>query len=197
MLAVLWEASPASGSDINLSTGNQQGWYIATCNPSEGKLFSHLSSGMWARIGDVVGQDKAYTIGVLLCLVSFYEVEWSNLGLGMLMESLCSCVFLLLTCLGGMRVYKAIWTDLAALQHNMQYCESMDDYSTVSWPVVGWFKAHGGVAGCYMIPIVGTTASGILFFTWTQRFLYRLLVSRISNRWAFWQPGGSHADASD
>ena len=57
----------------------------------------------------------------------------------------------------------------------MEYCESMDDYSAVAWPIIGRLKAHDGIAGCYMIPIAGTTKnSGIKFFAWTQRFIRSL-----------------------
>ena len=82
---------------------------------------------MWARIGDVLGQDKVYTIDILLRLFLFYGAEWCDLGLAMPIESLCSYMFLLLTCLGGMRGYEAIWTDFSALQYDVQYCESMDE----------------------------------------------------------------------
>ena len=118
-------------------------------------------------MGDIVKQDRAYTIGVLLKLLSMFEAEYQSLGRNMPMASICACMFLLLTCLGGMRGFEAVWTDLAALRYDVEYCESMEDYSAVSWPIVGRFKAHDGRAGCYMIPIAGTTDSGITFFTWT------------------------------
>ena len=106
-------------------------------------------------------------------------------------------MFLLLTCLGGMRGYEAVWTDLAGLRYDVNYCESMDDYSAVSWPIVGRFKAHHGVTGCYMIPIAGTTTSGITFFTWTQRFICRLGREGRVDGWAFRRPNGIRALAGD
>jgi hypothetical protein len=74
---------------------------VATCAPSEGRWYQHFGTGMCARMGDVVRQDRVYTIDVLLKLVSVYELEWDDLGLAMPMHSRCSCVFLLLSCLGG------------------------------------------------------------------------------------------------
>ena len=68
---------------------------------------------MGAQIGDIVSQDRAYTIGILLKLLSMFELEWSDFGMEMPLESIFSCMFLLLTCLGGMRGYEAVWTDLA------------------------------------------------------------------------------------
>jgi hypothetical protein len=113
------------------------------------------------------------------------------------LESIFSCMFLLLTCLGGMRGYEAVWTDLAALRYDVEYCEDLEDFSAVSWPIVGRFKAHDGIAGCYMIPIAGTTNSGITFFTWTQRFINRLASDGRVEGWAFLRPDGTRAKASD
>ena len=90
------------------------------------------------------------------------------------MESIYSVMFLLITCLGGMRGYEAMWTDLSALRYDMAHCLDREDESAVSWPIVGRFKARNGVLGCFMIPIAGTTDSGITFFTCTQRFVIRL-----------------------
>ena len=152
---VLWDASPESGADITLSSSSSKGRYVATCNPSEGRMYQRFALGCCARMGDIVKQDRAYTIGVVLRLLDMYEAEYQELGDKMPMNLLCSCMFLLLTCLGGMRGFEAVWTDLAALRYDIEYCESIDDYSAVAWPIVGRFKAHDGRAGCYMIPIAG------------------------------------------
>ena len=79
----------------------------------------------------------------------------------------------------------------------MEYCESIEDYSAVAWPIVGRFKAHHGNLGCYMIPIAGTTNSGIKFFDWTQRFINRLGSLGQVDGWAFQRSDGSRAKASD
>ena len=67
----------------------------------------------------------------------------------------------------------------------------------MSWPIVGRFKAHDGIAGYYMIPIAGTTASGIKFFRWTQRFIRILSKAGHHDGWAFKRPDGTRAKASD
>jgi hypothetical protein len=59
---VLWEALPASGADIILSAGNLKGRYIATLCPSEGRWYDHFSTGISTRMGDIVHQDRAYTL---------------------------------------------------------------------------------------------------------------------------------------
>ena len=194
---VLWEVSPESGGDITLSSASSKGRYIATCNPSEGRWYQQFAIGCCARMGDIVRQDRAYTIQVLLKLLDMYEREYQDLGIAMSMESLCSVMFLLITCLGGMRGYEAVWTDLAALRYDVAYCEEMDDYDAIAWPIVGRFKSHDGIAGCYMIPIAGTTDSGITFFTWTQRFIRKLGAAGRVDGWAFQRADGTRAKASD
>ena len=129
-----------------------------------------INAGCSARSGDIVRQDRAYALEVLHALIAMYQAEYDELRATMSLNSIFSCMFTLLTCLGGMREYEAVWTDLATLRYDLLYCKSLDDFLSVAWPIVGRFKAHGGHAGCYMVPIAGTMNSGINFFTWTQRF---------------------------
>lgn len=194
---VLWDISPDSGGDLTFSTSSSKGKYVATRNPAEGRMYQAFAMGCCARMGDVVQQDRAYTISVLLKLVEMYEEEYSDLRENMPLESLQSCMFLLLTCLGGMRGYEAVWTDLAALWYDVEYCESLEDFSAVAWPIVGRFKAHHGNLGCYMIPIAGVTNSGIKFFDWTQRFVNRLGDIGKLDGWAFQRSDGTRSKASD
>ncbi len=120
---------------------------------------------------DVVSQDRAYTIEVVLALLKMFEEEWQTFNLRIPLRSICACMFLLVSCLGGMRGFKVVWTDLAALRYDIAYCKAAENDSAVSWPVVGRFKARHGILDCYMIPIAGVTHLGIQFFTWTQRFM--------------------------
>ena len=196
-LTILWQASPISGADITLSSGSIRGRYVATLCPSEGHWYQHFETGINARMGDVVSQDRAYTLEILLALLEIYELEWQEHRYAMPMESIYSVMFLLITCLGGMRGYEAMWTDLSALRYDMAHCLDREDESAVSWPIVGRFKARNGVLDCFMIPIAGTTQSGIQFFAWTQRFLGRLALEGYEDGWAFKRPNGDRAKASD
>ena len=148
-------------------------------------------------MGDIVRQDRAYTIAVLHKLLSMYEMEWEQLGYAMPRHALSSCMFLLVSCLGGLRGFEVMWTDLSALRYDVQFCEAQMDFTAVSWPVVGRFKAHQGVLGCYMIPIAGTTDSEIPFFTWTRRFINSLAKEVIQEGWAFQRPNGERGMAGD
>jgi hypothetical protein len=53
-------------------------------------------------MGDAVTQDRAYTIEVLLALLEMCEEEWQTYYLRMPLLSICACMFLLVSCLGGM-----------------------------------------------------------------------------------------------
>lgn len=194
-LTTLWEVSPESGSDIVLSSASRKGRYIATLCPSESRWYQRFAQGICARMGDVVAQDRAYTIEVLHALLSSYEAEWSQTDDFMPTKTLSSCLFLLVSCLGGMRGFEVMWTDLAALRYDLDYCEESGDLTAVSWPIVGRFKAHDGVLGCYMIPIASKTKSGIHFFRWVQRFVGRLASEGHTDGWAFKRLDGTRARA--
>ena len=196
-LTILWEASPDSGTDVVFSAAGLKGRFIATSAPAEGRWYQYFAAGIKARMGDIVDQDRAYTTAVLHELLRMYEEEWSELGWAIPLHSICSVMFLLVSCLGGMRGYEVVWTDLGALRYDLLYCEDLEDYSAISWPIVGRFKARGGIADCYMIPIAGTTRSGIRFFEWTRRFVVRLAMADRVEGWAFRRLDGTRALAKD
>ncbi len=77
-LTVLWESSPSGGNDMTLSSGSIKGRFVATRCPSEGRWYQHFETGIRARMGDVVLQDRAYTIEILLALLEMYEEEWQT-----------------------------------------------------------------------------------------------------------------------
>ena len=88
-------------------------------------------------MGDVPKQDRVYSAEVVHKLLEIFEEEYQELGQDMPHHSMCSVMLLLLTCLGGMRGYEAVWTDLAGLVYDLGFCEGSDDYTAVSWPIVG------------------------------------------------------------
>jgi len=194
---VLWDISPEAGAGIALSSSTKSGHFVATCNPAEGRWYQFFARGCCARMGDIVKQDRAFTIIALLKLLDMYEQEYKDLGSNIPINSICSCMFLLLPCLGGMQGYEAVWTDLAALKYDVEYCENMGDYTAISWPILGRFKSHDSIAGCYMIPIAGVANSGIKFFTWTQQFLLALGREGLQKGWAFQRSNESRSKAKD
>lgn len=196
-LTKLWESSPEANSDITLSSGSARGRFVATQNPSEGNWYGAFAAGINARMGDVVSQDRAYTLELFLALVAMYEAEWETHGLSMSMHAMYSVMFLLVSTLGGMRGYEVMWTDLAALRYDVRYAKQRGDYTGVAWPIVGRFKARNGVLDNYIIPIAGTTKSGLKFFEWTERFISRLELEGMENGWAFRRPNGTRAKAAD
>ena len=101
-LTVLWECSPSSGDDLTLSAGSIKGCFVATLCPSEGWWYQHFETGICTRMGDVVSQDRAYTIEVLLALLKTFEEKWQTFHLQMPLSSISACMFLLVSCLVGM-----------------------------------------------------------------------------------------------
>ena len=125
---------------MTLSAGLVKGRFVATRCPSEGQRYQHFETGICARMGDVVTQDMAYTIELPLALIEMYKEEWQTYYLRMPLVSVRTCMFLLVSCLGGMQGFEVVWTDLAALKYDIAHCESAEDDSAVSWPIIGCFK---------------------------------------------------------
>ena len=50
-------------------------------------------------MGDIVGQDHAYTLEILPELLRMYQQKWNELSYDIPLHSICSCMFLLITCL--------------------------------------------------------------------------------------------------
>jgi hypothetical protein len=82
----------------------------------------------------------------------------ADLLLTMPLLLVCACMFLLVSCLGGMQGFEVVWTDLVALRYDIAHCESAKDDLAVSWSIVGCFKAQHGVLDCNMIPVAGVTS---------------------------------------
>jgi hypothetical protein len=92
-------------------------------------------------MGNVLSQDRPYTIEVLLALLEMYKEEWQTYYLRMPLALVCGCMFLLFSWLGEMQGFEVVWTDLAALRYDIKHCKSTKDDLAVSWPIVGHFKA--------------------------------------------------------
>ncbi len=95
--------------------------------------------------------------------------------------SICACMFLLVSSLGGMRGFEVVWTDLAALRYDLAYCEAAEDDSAVSWPIVERFKNWHGALDYYIfpLPLLELLSQGFnsllgpngLFDDWHMKFL--------------------------
>jgi hypothetical protein len=77
-----------------LSAGLVRVYFVATFCPSEGLWYQHFETGICAQMGDIVTQDQAYTIEVLLALVEMYKQEWQTYYL---QKSLLACMLLLVS----------------------------------------------------------------------------------------------------
>ena len=128
---VLWDVSPDAGADIVLASSSVKARFVAMYNPSEGRWYQRFAMGCCARMGDVPRKNRTCTIEVLLKLFEIFEDEYQELGTSMPHHSICACMFPLVTCLGGMREYEAMWTDELGLRYDIEFCEESADYTSV------------------------------------------------------------------
>ena len=106
-------------------------------------------------------------------------------------------MFLLVSSFGEMRGYEVVRTDLTTLLHDIEWCELAEDYTRVGWPLVGQFKMEGGGIGGHVIPIAGTTKSGVEFFKWAQHFAFVVSRNGRNTGRAFACTNRAQAKASD
>ena len=184
----LWEISPASGMDVTFSTGKSR--FTATKCPSQSKWFEAFSRGFRIRTGVMTRQDKAYTLALVHEMLNRFEQDWEKCDGQPSVKWISAVMLFLTTCLGGMRGYEVVWTDLAALIHDVEMCEMEENPKGVGWPIVGRFKAEGGGIGGHVIPIASVTKSGINFYKWAQRFVYILIENGMTEGWAFVREDG-------
>ena len=94
-LTILGEASVDLQGDLVFSSSSKMGRLVATTAPSEGRWYQHFSSGMSARMGNEVRQDRAYTLSLLHRLLEMYEQEWVEnkfaINLQVISESQLQC----------------------------------------------------------------------------------------------------------
>lgn len=162
---VLWENSPASGSDIVMSSGQVRGRFVATMCPSEGRWYQHFSAGCAARMGDIVTQDRAYTIEIVLAVIQMYEDNFQQEGFNMNISTFEAAMFFMISCFGGFRGFETVWTDLAALRYDVQFCEETDDFTAVAWPVTGRFKMRRVCGDITTYPLPASQALGFRYLT--------------------------------
>ena len=111
-LTILGEASVNLWGDLVFSSSSKMGRLVATTAPLEGRWYQHFSSGMSARMGNEVRQDRAYTLSLLHKLLEMYEEqEWAENKFAIILQVISAAMFLIITCCGGMRGYEAVWTD--------------------------------------------------------------------------------------
>jgi hypothetical protein len=108
-----------------MSAGGRKGHIAATMCPSELKWYTLFLKGVCAWMGDTVAQDYVYTIEVLVVLLEDCEQEWVQEDLNINLMILSACMLLLVSCLGGTRGFEIMWTNLAALRYDLNYCEQL------------------------------------------------------------------------
>ncbi len=98
-------------------------------------------------MGDIVKQDRAYTIEVVLAVINKFEGEFQAAGYKISLAKMEAAMFFIATCFGGFRGFETVWTDLGALRFDVNYCEETDNLRAFSWPVTGRFKNEKEVWG--------------------------------------------------
>ena len=68
------------------------------------------------RMGDVVEQDRAYTIEVVHAMIDLFEEDFQRVGYRMTVNEMSAAMFFIASCFGGFRGSETVWTHLGALR---------------------------------------------------------------------------------
>ena len=72
-------------------------------------------------MGDIVSQDRAYTLEVVHAVIDLFEQEFQEQGYTMPVRDMEAALFFIISCMGGFRGYETVWTDLGALRYDINY----------------------------------------------------------------------------
>jgi hypothetical protein len=72
-------------------------------------------------MGDIVHQDRAYTLAIVLAIVGMFEEQFQSQGYEMPNRDTEAVMFFIASCMGGFRGYETVWTDLGALRYDVYF----------------------------------------------------------------------------
>jgi hypothetical protein len=70
-------------------------------------------------MGDIVHQDRAYTLAIVLAIVGMFEEQFQSQGYEMPNRDMEAVMFFIDSCMGGFRGYETVWTDVGALRYDV------------------------------------------------------------------------------
>jgi hypothetical protein len=176
VLGAMWEDS-VEGKDQTVIVQSMTKSFLTT-SPTKSQWFGRFMMGLHKRMGDMVKQDEAISIELMIAVMEEFEKDWvivTKNGLGM-DEAVKEVLFLALF---------AVTAFCAALQG--KEVPLMDLGSTKEFTKVGLQAAmeerrHGVIAlhgrfkneigeNCHLMPIVQVTDSGLMPVKWMTRMI--------------------------
>jgi len=164
----VFEASPHGGGSVTLAQENKS--YTLTHSPTWFPWYRSFMLGMSVRMGQVTKQDRAFSIELVLEMMSRFEGEFLEAGAGMDLLRLQAAVWLVTSHTGSLRGFETTKALLHTLRRRLDEASERGVQDHYELPLLGRFKAQKGEC-CFVIPIAAETASGLCPLQWTKRLI--------------------------
>ncbi len=157
-------------SSLHTSSGEIGKQYLSRC-PTHSLWFERFTKGCLSRMGQLVKQDMALSVGVILALLQLLDDDWQQASTRAQLTKIAGLgAFVTIAFCGSFRGTEVFLTDLAGLH---RYATQPPDPSLpahVIIPLLGRFKNEIG-SRYHLTPLAAITASGINTALWVQRLL--------------------------
>lgn len=161
-----FHASKLQVGALSFSAG--KGHLFASCSVTNGMWYSRFQDGVHCRMGDVLKQDMAISMGVMLKLQDLFEQDYQQTGGEERRKIVEGATFSLTAYCISLRGFEVPKIDLAALRENRVQVDTTGlrrEVAHVGVPLVGRFKAEKGEQ-CHIIPMAAETRSGLKPLVW-------------------------------
>jgi hypothetical protein len=173
-----YASSPSGVEALRTFGGDTAKFHLNLC-PTNSLWFERFSKGCLSRMGQIVKQDLAISVGVMLMMQELLEGDWSQ-AQTQSRKALVANVgaYISIAFCGSFRGAEVFLVDHFGLRkyYDMDLSHNGDMYVIV--PLLGRFKSEIGLA-YHLTPLAAESASGIKVKTWIKRLLeVRLLENR-------------------
>jgi hypothetical protein len=165
-------ASKAHLGGVSVLTGGSRKLITTNC-PSNGFWFDRFMVGYYKRVGQLLVQDLAILIEVLLAVQQYLEEQWSLAQTGTEKRSVSEMgvLFVICFCL-GLRGEEVLLIDIAGCRKNI---EATRAHARPHVLVALWGRFKQTPGECYhLMLVVEKTASGLRAGDWLARLLESL-----------------------
>jgi hypothetical protein len=165
-------ASKAHLGGVSVLTGGSRKLITTNC-PSNGFWFDRFMVGYYKRVGQLLVQDLAISIEVLLAVQQYLEEQWSLAQTGTEKRSVSEMgvLFVICFCL-GLRGEEVLLIDIAGCRKNI---EATRAHARPHVLIALWGRFKQTPGECYhLMPVVEKTASGLRAGDWLARLLESL-----------------------
>lgn len=188
-----FHASKAQLGALSFSAG--KGHHFASCSATNGMWYSRFQDGVHCRMGDVLKQDMAISIGVMLKLQELFERDYRETSGEERRKIVEAATFALIAYCISLRGFEVPKIDLAALRENRVQLDAHGKGGAIAHvgvPLVGRFKAEKGEQ-CHIIPMAAETRSGLKPLEWVNRLVQEREEQGLVKGWAFLGHKGEQA----